>query len=116
MIKYLAFSVGDGNSITNVALPGQPGKILNDPNVVAHFFLTFFSTLLFIAVILAFGFIVFFGYRYMVSQGDKKEIETARTALLNSIVGLLIVFMSFFVVNLLGYFFLGKFTILNLTF
>lgn len=105
MAQYLAFSVGDGSSVTSIALPGQINAIVNDPNIAAHFFTTLFNTLLFIAVILTFVFFVFFGYRYMVSQGDKKEIETARTALINSLVGLIIAFFAFFVVNILGYFF-----------
>ena len=107
MKELLSFSIGDPGNATSISLPKESNvnSLLNDSAITSHFFQTFFNALIFIAVLLAFGFIIFEGYRYMVSQGDKKEIETARASILNAVIGIIIILTSFFVVNLVGYFF-----------
>lgn len=108
MTKYLAFSIGDSTTgVTQVTVPGASGvdKLLNDPNIINTVVQNLFSLLIFLAVIVAFGFVIFEGFRYMTSQGSKEDIEKARTGLVNSIIGLVLIFTSFLVIALVGHFF-----------
>ncbi len=57
---------------------------------------------LFLAVIASFGFIIWGGYNFITSQGDKGKLESARKTIVFSIIGLLICFLSFFAITLVG--------------
>ena len=63
------------------------------------------SIIFFAAVLIMFIFVLWGGYKMMVSQGDKKNVEEARKMILNSILGLVIVFLSFLFINTIGFFF-----------
>lgn len=66
-------------------------------------------TLLFvIAVIVALGFLVWGGLKWILSGGDKSAVESARNTIVAAIVGLVIVFLSYFILNLVLTFFLGN--------
>jgi hypothetical protein len=65
-------------------------------------------TLLFvIAVIIALGFLIWGGIKWILSGGDKGAVESARNTIVAAIVGLVIVFLSYFILNLVINFFLG---------
>lgn len=53
-----------------------------------------------IAVIIALAFLIFGGIKWILSGGDKAGVEGARNMIVASIVGLIIVFLSYFVLNL----------------
>jgi len=63
-------------------------------------------TLLFvIAIVISLGFLIYGGIRWIMSGGDKSAVETARNTIVAAIVGLVIVFLSYFILNLvLGFF------------
>ena len=111
MGKLLAFSVGDKSSgIITIPLPNGsngkgPGALLNDPNILTHTLQTLITFLIVAGVLITFGFVLFEGFRYMTSQGDKEELEKSRSSILNSLVGLAIILTAFFVINLVGYLF-----------
>ncbi|MEK7573678.1 MAG: hypothetical protein AAB531_04605 [Patescibacteria group bacterium] len=66
-------------------------------------------TLLFvIAVVVALGFLVWGGLKWILSGGDKSAVEGARNTIVAAIVGLIIVFLSYFILNLVLTFFLGN--------
>ncbi|MBI2442550.1 MAG: hypothetical protein HYV40_01420 [Candidatus Levybacteria bacterium] len=61
-----------------------------------------------IAVILALGFLVYGGIRWITSGGDKSGVETARNTIIAAIVGLIIVFLAYVVLNLILTFLTGS--------
>ena len=72
-------------------------------------------TLLFIfAVVVALGFLIWGGIKWIISGGDKTAVEAARNTIVAAVVGLVIVFLSYFILNFITQFFLNK-TITNLT-
>lgn len=48
--------------------------------------------------------IIYSGYQYVTSSGDKEKVDNARKRLTYAIIGLVIVMMSFVMVNLLSQF------------
>ena len=66
-------------------------------------------TLLFIlAVLIALGFLIWGGIKWILSGGDKTNVEAARNTIVAAVVGLVIVFLAYFILNLGVGFFLGK--------
>lgn len=65
-----------------------------------------------IAVLIALGFLIWGGIRWITSGGDKAGVESARNAIIAAIIGLIIVFLSFFILNLiLGFFKINLFNL-----
>lgn len=60
------------------------------------------TALLIGAVILALFFFIWGGIQWITSGGDKTKVQNARNRMIYSIIGLLIAFLSFFIVNLIG--------------
>lgn len=54
------------------------------------------------AGIVAIFLVIYGGYKYINSGGDPKQADTARKTLMYAVFGLLIVFMSFFVIRVIG--------------
>ena len=61
-----------------------------------------------IAVILALGFLVFGGIKWITSGGDKGGVEAARNTIIAAIVGLIVVFLAYVVLNLVLTFLTGN--------
>lgn len=58
-----------------------------------------------LAVIIALAFLIYGGIRWITSGGDKTGVETARNTIVAALVGLVIVFLAFFILNIiLGFF------------
>lgn len=68
-----------------------------------------------IVAIVALGFLVWGGFKWLTSEGDKNAVEGARNHIVNAIIGLIVIFLSYLVVNvLLAFFTGGKVTLINL--
>ncbi len=61
-----------------------------------------------IAVILALGFLIYGGIRWITSGGDKTGVATARGTIIASIIGLIVVFLAYVIVNLVLTFLTGS--------
>ncbi len=48
-------------------------------------------------------FILFAGIRFILSGGDPKQVEAARHTLTYAIIGLVLIFSSFFIINVIAY-------------
>lgn len=59
------------------------------------------TIILLAAVILALFFLIWGGIRWITSGGDKAKVETARNTIVAAIIGLIVAFVAFFVVQLL---------------
>lgn len=66
------------------------------------------EVMLFIVVILAIIFMVWAGLQWILSGGDKARLEGARNRLIYSIIGLILAFSAFLIINFIG-------TIFNVT-
>lgn len=63
------------------------------------------SLMLFIAVTLAIFFLIFGGIQWILSGGEKTKLQAARNKLTYAIIGLVVTFLSFFIISVVGYFF-----------
>lgn len=53
-----------------------------------------------LAVVIALGFLVYGGIKWILSGGDKAAVESARNTIVAAVVGLVIVFLSYFILNI----------------
>lgn len=67
-----------------------------------------------IAVVVALLFLIWGGLKWIFSGGDKAAVESARNTIIAAIIGLVIVFSAFFLLNLITQILIGT-TITNLT-
>lgn len=66
---------------------------------------TLVSLVLAIAVIVALFFLVWGGIKWITSGGDKTGVEGARNTIIAAIVGLIIAFLAYLIINFVGGFF-----------
>lgn len=65
-------------------------------------------TLLFIAaIIVALFYLIWGGFKWLTSGGDKGAVQQAREHIVAAIIGLVVIFLSYFILNILLQFFLG---------
>lgn len=57
------------------------------------------------AILLALFFVLFGGLKWMLSQGDKKQVEEAQKTITYAIIGLVVTLLSFFLINMIGFLF-----------
>lgn len=103
-MKLIALTIGgQGSPQYNIGLPSQIGSIagLHLQNIVSFAILLLLS----VAILLSFFFMLFGGLKWIISQGDKKQVEEAQKTITFSIIGLVITLLSFFILNILGYLF-----------
>lgn len=63
------------------------------------------NVLFVIAVIIALVFLIYGGIRWIISGGDKAALDSARNHIVAAIIGLIIVFLAYFVIQIvLGFF------------
>ena len=62
-----------------------------------------------IAVIIALFYLIWGGFKWLTSGGDKGAVQQAREHIVAAIIGLVIIFLSYFILNiLLGFFGVGS--------
>lgn len=66
-----------------------------------------------VAALLALGYLMWGGFKWLTSGGDKAGVEGARNHIIASIIGLIIIFLSFFIINFIFQLLTGT-TMLNL--
>ena len=59
------------------------------------------NILLIAAVVLALFFLIYGGIRWILSGGDKAKVETARQTIVAAIIGLIVAFLAYFIVNII---------------
>ena len=106
-LRATAFAQGELDLCTDPNLANRPpgcGLGNSDFGAILGPLITFVFV---IAVILALGFLIYGGIRWITSGGDKAGVETARNTIIAAIIGLLIVVLSYFIINSLVLPFLG---------
>lgn len=100
MKELLTLTVPGGDTIRPVAgMPDGGQSVLNTtlPNIVNLIFV--------IATLLAFFFIIWGGISWISSGGDKTKVDGARNKIVYAMIGLIVTFLSYFIINLVGGFF-----------
>ena len=68
-----------------------------------------------IAVIAALFYLIYGGFRWLISTGDKSKVAEAREHIIAAIIGLVVIFLAYFIINLLLQFFnIGTLSNLNI--
>lgn len=81
------------NTVLNVACAGR--------NLSLGQVIGFVVTLAFIiAILVALFFLIWGGIKWITSGGDKGGVESARNQIVAAVIGLIIVFLAFFILNL----------------
>lgn len=65
----------------------------------------FIELLIVVAIILALFFLVWGGIQWTISGGEKQKVQTARNTIVFSVIGLVLVFLAIFIINIVGQFF-----------
>jgi type IV secretory pathway VirB2 component (pilin) len=67
-----------------------------------------------VSVVFALFYLIYGGFRWLISTGDKGKVTEAREHIIAAIIGLVIIFLAYFILNLiLGFFNIGSLS--NLT-
>lgn len=112
--SFLSLS-GTAFAQTEISVCPKPTSNLNfnvlcslDP---ANAFPTLLSFILIIAIVIALLYLIWGGIKWITSGGDKANVETARGHIIAAIIGLILVFSAWFVMNfILQTFFGGNLT------
>jgi hypothetical protein len=83
-------------------IPGNPGNILPGKGIndtLEGNILSIIKIFLQIVGLVAVAYIIYGGFRYVTSGGDEKAVETAKKTILNSLIGLVVVILSYVIVN-----------------
>jgi amino acid transporter len=78
------------------------------PSKTSNIVSTIVTTLLMLAIILALIFLVYGGIKWITSGGDKAKLDSARSHITASIVGLIIALLALAIVNLISFMFTGQ--------
>lgn len=103
---FLATSAFAGQNVVACGGP-EPFKTLCQKNlgdVVAGFVNLAFIVALLIALV----YLIYGGVKWMISGGDKSAVEEARNHVVAALVGLVIIFIAYFVINFLAQFLTGS--------
>jgi len=102
-MRYLSLTLPGGQSIN------PPGSLMGGKqgglDVISKVFRNTFIIMLLACVILSLIFIVVAGIQWIMSGGDKNKLQAARSKLIWAIGGLIVAFVAFFIVSLIGYLF-----------
>lgn len=62
-----------------------------------------------VAVVFALFYLIYGGFRWLISTGDKAQVSAAREHIVAAVIGLVIIFLAYFILNLiLGFFNVGN--------
>jgi len=92
---------------------GQPGQTINPPTHIPKGGLTTLSgalssgitLFLIFGVILTLVIIIWSGVQWAASGGDKAKLQSARNRITWAVIGFILLLLSFFILNIVGYFF-----------
>ena len=99
-MSLLAISLPNGQTI-NAPATVPTGGIQTVAKVVGNTL----TILLIAAVILTLVYLILGGIAWIQSGGDKQKVSQARARITYAIIGLIVALASFFIINVIGYFF-----------
>lgn len=121
----LALSLTAYFSLASVALADQPlnacgsgqfNKLCNlDAGNFGGIVGSIIQLVFVIAVVVALFYLVYGGFRWLISTGDKGKVTEAREHIIAAIIGLVIIFLAYFIINIILGFFVSGTSLSNLT-
>jgi hypothetical protein len=99
-MKYLSLTLPGGQTVQPPSSIPHGGL-----SVVAKVVGNAITLLLIITTVLSLIYLILGGIQWINSGGDKSKVSSARGQITFAIVGLVIALVSFFIINLVGYFF-----------
>ncbi len=99
-MRYLSIGLPGGQTISAPSSVPSGGL-----ETISKVFRNSFVIMLIACVFLALIFIVVAGIQWVLSGGDKTKLQAARSKLNWAIGGLIVAFIAFFIVSLIGYLF-----------
>jgi hypothetical protein len=101
MTKYLALNIpGYGTLNAPAKIPTRTGA-----GMLSRISGNLFTMVFILAIVIALIFFILGGIQWIMSEGDKSKVQAARMRITYAIVGLILLLASFFIVNMVGYFF-----------
>lgn len=101
-MKLLSFAIQN----TPIQLPNQISNVTSQAGVFGVNIIKLgIDLLLFASALIVFAYVVFGGWKFLTSQGDKKAIEEARATIIWAIIGMIVIALSFLIINVIGTFF-----------
>src|ERR1035437_8110147 len=80
-----------------------PGGVPTGGAISFNIILQAFITLLFVVgVLMALSYLVWGGMSWTLSGGDKQKVQTARNKIIYSIIGLIVIFLAYLIINSIG--------------
>ena len=68
-----------------------------------------------LAVVIALFYLIYGGFKWLTSGGDSKQVDAARQHIIAAIIGLIIIFLSYFILNFVVKLFVPDFNITSFT-
>ena len=107
-MKFLAQNIKiDGKPFPTIQSLGPISNLDADEKFGMPLLLFGLQVLITAAIVLALIFLMWGGISWVISGGEKTKLQAARNTVIFAIVGLVTSLLSFAIVNLIGYFFLG---------
>lgn len=98
-MKFLSLSIDK----TPIPMPTQIEALskLNNNNPLERIIQVGLTWLLILGIVFALLMIIFSGIQWIMSEGDKQKVQNARNRLVFSIVGLIVILLALFIVNVI---------------
>ena len=93
---------GDFNALCNVTFGG---------NLIG----TVITLIFIVAIVIALFYLIWGGIKWLLSGGDKGKVDAARSHIVAAIVGLVIIFLSYFILSVVVPFFVPNFSFQDVT-
>ena len=110
-MKYLSLVIPGNNGVVDIVPPRgilHTGGASSLNNIIS----VGLNLAVMVAIIVCLFTLVWGGFDWLTSEGDKQKVGKARQRLVMSILGLIVVFISFMIINLIyTFFFNGTMTI-----
>ena len=90
---------------------GYDYSILCKLDLTGNFFGSLITIIFVIATILALIYLIYGGIKWVLSGGDKTKVDAARSSIVAAIVGLIIVFLAYFILNVVVGLFIPGFSL-----
>jgi hypothetical protein len=87
----------------------------SDPNSLAKLIGGFITIIFIVVTIVALFYLIWGGFKWLTSGGDSKAVDSARGHIIAAIIGLIIIFLSYFILNFVLRIFVPNFSINNFT-
>jgi hypothetical protein len=108
-MKYLALQLPgvDNGSVKIIPPGGVPSGGASGPHALSSIIAAGLDLAVVTAIIICLFVLILGGFNWITSEGDKQKVASARQRLAFAVIGLIIVFTSFLIINVIYTFFFG---------